>query len=580
MLLTGGCGSGLAPPGAGRLRRRLPSAGAVAAAALLFSSCHLFSSFDTGPEGRSRHDTELRRLTRDEKFDEALELTDPEDGDEIGDELLRLLHRGLLLHYAGRYEESNEALQRAEAMIDDRFTKSVSRAALSLITNDRNLLWLPNDTERLMVNYYGALNYLALGDLDEAAVEARRLSRWLVLGEDDEVDAAEAAVRRGLRYFAGSVFEAAGDRNNASVAYRHVWPPGDGSADEDALWPRFLDLYGEPAGEATDAEGRKAPAQPDSAGPAFVGPPPRPEPGGDVVVLIERGLIAHRVERAVNLPLFPEEAGALGAADEAVRLAAAECVAHRGLGDSSEFAALFGSAGRTWSRDDGGRCVVPGTRSSSKVRRDEHGYSDDGDFYLLRVAWPVIQPSGLPGDLHVRALSVDVAPVPVLLASLERGAPEAEPVAENGDVDAAGRAMDPGALERAAPGMNLSLSDAVTEEFDAQLGGIVVKALARAAAKYAVARGIDSEVSETDETLGDIAGVAANAVGALLERADTRCWHLLPDEVSVVRLRLPPGRHPLTLRVDTGRSGPLLIDLGEVEVRDGSVRVLSARVWP
>jgi hypothetical protein len=31
------------------------------------------------------------------------------------------MHRGLLLHYAGMYEESNEVLQRAEEIIDDRY---------------------------------------------------------------------------------------------------------------------------------------------------------------------------------------------------------------------------------------------------------------------------------------------------------------------------------------------------------------------------------------------------------------------------------------------------------------------------
>ncbi len=137
-------------------RRQLPP-GLAVAAALLLSSCHQMTSPGTGPEGRSMHDTDLRRLAGDEAFAEALELTDPDDRGAIGDELLRIMHRGLLLHYAGRYEESNELLQRADAIIDDRYTKSVSLALLSVVTNDRALAWMPRDTERLMVNYYGAM---------------------------------------------------------------------------------------------------------------------------------------------------------------------------------------------------------------------------------------------------------------------------------------------------------------------------------------------------------------------------------------------------------------------------------------
>ena len=190
------------------------------------------------------HDTDLRRMARDEAFTEALELTDPDDRGDIGDELLRLMHRGLLLHYAGLYEESNEVLQRAEAIIDDRYTKSVSLALLSIVTSDRALAWLPSETERLMVNYYGALNYLALGDSEEAAVEARRLSRLLALSEDEEHDADELAMRELLSYFAGTVFEASGNENDAAVSYRHVWSPDDEATDT-PLWPRFLDLYGE-----------------------------------------------------------------------------------------------------------------------------------------------------------------------------------------------------------------------------------------------------------------------------------------------------------------------------------------------
>jgi hypothetical protein len=87
-------------------------------------------------------------------------------------------------------------------------------------------------------------------------------------------------------------------------------------------------------------------------------------------------------------------------------------------------------------------------------------------------------------------------------------------------------------------------------------------------------------LSDKNETLGDIAFFAANAAAAMFERADTRCWHLLPDEMSVVRLRLPAGRFPLSLEVEADGTGSSLVDLGEVEIRNGAVRVLSARVWP
>jgi hypothetical protein len=547
------------------------------------------------------------------------------------------MHRGLLLHYAGRYEESNQVLQRAEAIIDDRYTKSVSLALLSIVTSDRALAWLPSPTERLMVNYYGALNYLALGDPDEAAVEVRRLSRLLELEEDDEFEAEEAAMREVLRYFAGSVFEATGNRNDAAVSYRHVWGPGDDLSGE-ALRPRFIDLYDEDLPDWEPSERKQdfdaaldsimaaradssAPLAPDGlemfaqeraredvppdslevsrppedlvadAPPAspdsLIGPPlPPVTEGGDVVVLLEQGFVAHRVERSLNVPVFPVEADGLHSSDADVRFATASCVASRAFQGRYDFSEILSESGTDWRGASGGKCVVSGARNGDS--------NDSGrDLYLMRVAWPEMVSSGLPTDVSVKELAIAADAGPLQLAALD-SLPEPTPAPNDLDpailsarAEKMGEAGADGAealigppLPMRRPGMRGSVSGAVTEEFEDRLGGILIKAVARTALKYELARGIEKEVDKKNELLGEIAFLTANAAAALFERADTRSWHLLPDEMSIVRLRLPAGAHPLTLQVQTARGGTRLVDLGEVIVRDGSVHVLSARVWP
>jgi hypothetical protein len=591
-------------------RRRQLSPGSAVVAALLLSSCHLTGSFKTGPEGRSMHDTDLRQLTRDEAFIEAIDLTDPDDRGDIGDELLRLMQRGLLLHYAERYEESNEVLQRAEAIIDDRYTRSVSLALLSIVTSDRALAWLPSETERLMVNYYGALNYLALGDPEGAAVEVRRLSRLLQLGDDGEYEPEELAMREVLRYFAGSVFEASGNRNDAAVSYRHVWSPGDDITNT-PLRPRFLDLYGEDwreeepperkqdfdaaldsimaeiadgTGQRADADSMEvpdsgqAPALPDSL---VASPRPVAGAGGDVVLILEHGFVAHRVERSLNVPLFPEEADALHSSDSNVRFAAASCVASRAFQGRYDFTEILSEGGTDWRGGSGGKCIVPGAGSSGNKSGDP-----GRDLYLMRVAWPEMVSSGLPTDVTVLQLAIAADGAPMQVAALDSmpemtlEAPDGvdvgiAPVADGGAEDATGPRPTV-----ARPGMRASVSDAVADEFEDKLGGILVKAVARTALKYELARGLEKELDKENELLGEIAFLTANAAAALFERADTRSWHLLPDEVSVVRIRLPVGVHPLRLEVATGQGGTRLVDLGEVEVGNGSVQVLSARVWP
>lgn len=97
------------------------------------------------------------------------------------DELLYLLDMGILHHYAGDYAESNDYLEFAERSIEELYTASVSRAALSMLLNDNVLAYRGEDYEDIYLNVFKALNYLALGQHDEALVEIRRLNNKLQL---------------------------------------------------------------------------------------------------------------------------------------------------------------------------------------------------------------------------------------------------------------------------------------------------------------------------------------------------------------------------------------------------------------
>ena len=90
------------------------------------------------------------------------------------DRLLYYIDAGLLQHYAGNYDTSNQKLQLAEDAAEELFTKSISRAALSLLLNDNALEYAGEDYEVLYTNLVKALNYAALNDFDGAFVEIRR----------------------------------------------------------------------------------------------------------------------------------------------------------------------------------------------------------------------------------------------------------------------------------------------------------------------------------------------------------------------------------------------------------------------
>lgn len=106
------------------------------------------------------------------------------------DRLLYFIDAGMLNHYARSYDASNAKLHLAEEAAEELFTKSVSRAAASLLLNDNVLEYSGEDYEVLYANLIKALNYIARGTFDEAFVEIRRANLKLELLEQKYADAA------------------------------------------------------------------------------------------------------------------------------------------------------------------------------------------------------------------------------------------------------------------------------------------------------------------------------------------------------------------------------------------------------
>lgn len=90
------------------------------------------------------------------------------------DVVLYDLDTGLLAHYARDYKQSNEALSAAEQLIFDNYTKSVSQTAASWLANDNVIDYAGESYEDIYTNLFMSLNYLNLGDLEDAMVEIRR----------------------------------------------------------------------------------------------------------------------------------------------------------------------------------------------------------------------------------------------------------------------------------------------------------------------------------------------------------------------------------------------------------------------
>ncbi len=95
------------------------------------------------------------------------------------DQLVYLLELGTAQQVAGLYKDSNQTFERANKLAEIQDYHSLSRIAGSLVVSERLMQYKGEDFEKVLINAMMAINYAALGDLDGALVEARRLNQKL-----------------------------------------------------------------------------------------------------------------------------------------------------------------------------------------------------------------------------------------------------------------------------------------------------------------------------------------------------------------------------------------------------------------
>lgn len=155
-------------------RPRLSSkrGGAVLFLLPLFAACG-------GPSGEMRK--AVNGMIAARSYDAAQGRIEKEKESSYGkkNQVLYYLDLGAVQHDAGKFKDSDQSFDKAERRIEELYTKSISRAAGTLILNDKTTEYAGERFERAMLNAYRALNYVYLGDREGALVEIRKLSRLL-----------------------------------------------------------------------------------------------------------------------------------------------------------------------------------------------------------------------------------------------------------------------------------------------------------------------------------------------------------------------------------------------------------------
>lgn len=138
------------------------------------------------------------------------------------------VNAGLVRSMQGKFRESNEHFEKADLFVED-FKKKAGEEAGALLLNPNLSTYRGEDHEILMINYYKALNYVQMGDYENALVEARRMDlRLQQLSEKHKSDR-KYKEDAFIHLLMGVVYDASGEYNNAFIAYRNAYNIYEGS---------------------------------------------------------------------------------------------------------------------------------------------------------------------------------------------------------------------------------------------------------------------------------------------------------------------------------------------------------------
>lgn len=162
---------------------------------------------------------QVRLLFTEGKYDDALKKLEKTKSDRSM--VLYLMEKGIILHYSGRYEDSNKTFEEAEVLSDELYTKSISREASAFLTSDNILSYEGEKFERALIHYYRAMNYIYLKLPDDALVECRKVILLLQKYSDEAEGKTTAYLDDAfMQYLSGILFEWRGELNDAFISYR------------------------------------------------------------------------------------------------------------------------------------------------------------------------------------------------------------------------------------------------------------------------------------------------------------------------------------------------------------------------
>lgn len=208
---------------------------------LLVSGC--------GGLNMEKHYQKMRGQLVARDYDDASKYIDKvkEDFYSKDNRLLYYMDKGMVLGLGGRYQESNQFLEKAKATADELWTESISANAAAWLTTDNTIPYQGEDFEKVFIHFVAALNCIGLGDYEAARVEARQVTNKLELYNAKYPDASGKNAYKDdafARWLSGKLAETEGREgyNDAWIDYKKALAiyKSDYAARYATPVPRFL----------------------------------------------------------------------------------------------------------------------------------------------------------------------------------------------------------------------------------------------------------------------------------------------------------------------------------------------------
>ena len=422
--------------------------------------------------------------------------------------LLYYMEAGKLKRLQGDHAASNQYLNLADNYLEAK-SKSLKDVAVSNLINPMSQSYRGEDYEQFMLHYYKALNYVALGKIEDAVVEARRIT----LSNNRQNDKFRNEERYNADAFAmnlqGMIYEMAGDINNAFIAYRNaanlyqknrdgyygVTMPVQLEQDLQRTAKR-MGFISEVASYTSFNPDNNV----DTSG------------GGSIILFIEEGQAPIKKEKNFLLT---------------------------NTGNGSRF---------TYINENGNEVSIP-------FFYDRYAINENrlSAIKTVRVAVPTFGiATSTPANKTIMSNGKNYEPelaenINVLATNIlqERWATEL--------ANAAARQITKMAVQKAATALTETIASISKDKADST---------ATAEQK----EDANQKNNEKAKVIGQAAGFVFNAINTLTEKADTRNWQSLPAFISYVRIPLQRGENILILQTNAGQKEFKIIGNGRLQL--------------